>query len=739
MSENKQKKEKHEIECNEEKSKKMSAFTKTKEVESVLLVKEKLLVLLYFTNEFHSSFPCEVDSLLQKFTDVFPDEVPHGLPPLRGIEHQIDLIPGCPVPNRPAYRTNPEETKEIQKQVNELLQKGFMRESLSPCSVPMEHDTCIDSRAINKITVKYRYPIPKLDDMLDELFGSCVFTKIDLKSGYNQIRMKEGDEWKIVFKTKYGLYEWLVMPCGLTNAPSTFMRLMNHVLRSFIGKFVVMNMLNIFKMFLMSGEKISCMEISKSFVVSSKGISVDEEKVKAIKEWPTLKNANEKEKFVRNLHAKVQAIIEKRNGQYARQANKGHVITFEPGDCVWVHKQKERFPTQRKYKLQPRGDGTFQVLERINGNAYKLDLSTTYGNVSSTLNVADLSLFVVGEEFDSRTNPFEERGNDRNPIDKYNDNLRDTGGPMNRSKTKMMKQSLSNLSLGIKENLEQSKSEAAPKLRRERGQEEEPCKERRGRRDDETPLRDRRNIKDFSRASLDTLKCCIPLFTSDGDVEAFLDWEMNMDQVLECFDYDDYEKVRMVTHEFTRYALVWWNQFYREVREGKRRHAHTWVDLRRELRSKFVLASYTKDLYNKLERIVEEYYKDIEVALLRANMLESNEATMARFLHWLNRDIHDVVKLYHYTSMDDLVHKATRIGRERTKVKRRGASHPKADKNREHYQFQPSHPKATILSASSIWRSMILREDETVDSESSQNKSSSISESNLSNDYSPND
>jgi hypothetical protein len=270
------------------------------------------------TNTSHH-LPLVLSHLLQEYADVFPDELPPGLPPLRGIEHRIDLIPGAPLPNKAPYRVNPDETKEIQRQVQHLIDNGHVRESLSPCAVPVilvpkkdgSFRMCSDCRPINAITVRYRYPIPRLDDMLDELSGATIFSKIDLKSGYYQIRIQEGDEWKTAFKTKFGLYEWLVMPMGLSEAPSTFMRVMHYVLRKYIGICVVVyfddilvfsksledhvvhlrDVLQVLRNERLYANMEKCIFgvdklVFLGFVVSSKGVHVDETKIDAIKTWP---------------------------------------------------------------------------------------------------------------------------------------------------------------------------------------------------------------------------------------------------------------------------------------------------------------------------------------------------------------------------------------------------------------------------------------------------------------------
>jgi hypothetical protein len=178
----------------------------------------------------------EAIRIVSEFPDVFPEELP-GMPPERKVEFAIELIPGTTPISKRAYRVSGPELVELKKQIDELLEKGYIRPSTSPWAAPVlfvekkdgTKRTCIDYRALNEVTVQNKYPLPRIEDLCDQLRGASVFSKIDLRSGYHQLRIRPADIPKTTFITKYGLYEFMVMSFGLTNAPAYFMYLMNSV------------------------------------------------------------------------------------------------------------------------------------------------------------------------------------------------------------------------------------------------------------------------------------------------------------------------------------------------------------------------------------------------------------------------------------------------------------------------------------------------------------------------------
>ena len=179
----------------------------------------------------------KLSHIIQQYRDIFPEQLPQGIPPKRVVEHSIKIEPGSKPSYRPPYRLGPAEQDELEKQINDLLAQGFIRPSCSPCGAPVlfvpkkdgRWRMCIDYRALNKQTVKDRYPLPRIDLLLDRLGQARVFSKLDLAQGYHQIAMAKDSVEKAAFCTNLGQWEYLVMPFGLCNAPSTFQRLMNEV------------------------------------------------------------------------------------------------------------------------------------------------------------------------------------------------------------------------------------------------------------------------------------------------------------------------------------------------------------------------------------------------------------------------------------------------------------------------------------------------------------------------------
>ncbi|KAK1608773.1 hypothetical protein QYE76_032446 [Lolium multiflorum] len=184
--------------------------------------------------------------IVNEFQYVFPKELP-GMPPDREIEFTIDLIPGtAPIAKAP-YKMGPKELKELKEQLDDLEQKGFIQESISPWGSPVifvdKRDggrrMCGDYRNLNNVTIKNKYPLPRIQDLFDQVRGAGVFSKIDLRSGYHQIKIKKEDVPKTAFVSRYGHHEYLVVPFGLTNAPAIFMNLMNKIFMPYLDKFVI--------------------------------------------------------------------------------------------------------------------------------------------------------------------------------------------------------------------------------------------------------------------------------------------------------------------------------------------------------------------------------------------------------------------------------------------------------------------------------------------------------------------
>jgi hypothetical protein len=268
--------------------------------------------------------------VVREFADVFLEELP-GMPPERELEFTIDLKPGTESIARNPYRMSTPKLKELKMQLKELLDLGLICPSVSPWGAPVifirkkdgSWRLCIDYRQLNKAMIKNQYPLPRIDDLFDQMKGATMFSKIDLRSGYHQLRIKEDDVPKTAFKTRFGHYKFTVLPFGLTNAPGVLMSFMNGVFREYLDKFVQVFIDDILIYSWMMEEHdehlrlvLQCLREHKLYgklskcsffqsrihylghVIFDEGIAVDPAKVEAIMEWPAPTNVTEVRSFM---------------------------------------------------------------------------------------------------------------------------------------------------------------------------------------------------------------------------------------------------------------------------------------------------------------------------------------------------------------------------------------------------------------------------------------------------------
>jgi len=338
--------------------------------------------------------------IVREFQDVFADDVT-GLPPHREIEFGIDLVAGTTPQSKAPYRMAPAELAELKKQLQDLMDSRFIRPSVSPWGAPVlfvkKKDgslrTCIDYRMLNKVTVRNRYPLPRIEDLFDQLQSAHVFSKIDLRSGYHQLRIREADVQKTTFRTRYGHYEFLVMPFGLTNAPAAFMDLMNRTFSQYLDRFVIVFVddilvyspdveqhrehLRVVLGILRDHQlyaKLSKCEFWLSSVaflghiVSGDGISVDPAKVEAVTQWRAPTSVAEVRSFV-GLAGYYRRFIQ----DFSRLASPLTALTRKGVEFVWSQKCEDSFQelksrlTTAPVLTLPSGSGGFVIYSDASG------------------------------------------------------------------------------------------------------------------------------------------------------------------------------------------------------------------------------------------------------------------------------------------------------------------------------------------------------------------------------------
>ena len=268
--------------------------------------------------------------VLEEYRDVF-EPLPARLPPQREMDHRIELVPGAVPQSRPTYRMSPAELDELKKQLDQLLASGFIQPSKSPFGAPIlfvkkkdgSMRMCVDYRALNGVTIKNSYPLPRIDELFDRLQGARVFSKIDLVSGYHQIRIHPEDVPKTAFRTRYGHFEFLVLPFGLTNAPATFMHMMHHIFRPMLDRCVLIFLDDILifsrnmeeherhvreVLELLRRNQLYAKESKCEFfvdrveflghLIDTDGVHMMHDKVKAITEWPKLTSVADVQSFL---------------------------------------------------------------------------------------------------------------------------------------------------------------------------------------------------------------------------------------------------------------------------------------------------------------------------------------------------------------------------------------------------------------------------------------------------------